>query len=105
MRSQIAFVAGKHNEALILPEVPSIIDPFAYTLERLSTCDIIDNYGYRCILDIGWDQTLKALLTGSVPQVQDDDLVFNVHLVRHEIDANSSLIVLIKGVIDEAMND
>ena len=105
MGRQIAFVTCKHYQAFVLPEVPRIIDPLAHTLERLPACDVIDNYGYRRILDVGWDQALKAFLAGSVPQIQDDNLVFNVHLVRHEIDADGCLIVLIKGVIDETMDD
>ena len=45
------------------------------------------------------------LLAGRVPEVQDDDLVLDVHLVRHEVNSNSRLVVVIERVIDEPVNN
>ena len=105
MRGQIAFVAGKHYQALVLAEVPRVVYPLADTLEGLSACDVIYNDGDGGVFDVGGDEALEALLAGRVPEVQDDDLVLDVHLVRHEVDADSRLIVLIEGVVDEAVDD
>ena len=55
------------------------------------TCDVESDDGDCGVLDVGGDETFEPFLAGGVPEVEDDDLILHVHLLRHEVDSDRSL--------------
>ena len=98
-------ITGKDEKNVVVTKGSRIFNPFVYALETLARSYIIADDRDSTVLDIGWDERLESLLTRGVPQIQNDDLILNVHLLWHEIDTNRGLVALVEGIVDEAMND
>ena len=102
---QVGLVAGEDEEDVVVAECLGILDPLVHAAERLARGDVVADYGYGRVLDVGRDQTFESLLASRVPQVQYDDLVLHVHLLGHKVDSNRRLVRVIETVIDEPMDN
>ena len=102
---QVRLVAREDEQHVVVPQRPCILNPLVHARERLARRHVVADDSYRTILDVGGNQTFEALLPGRVPQVQDDDLVLDVHLLRHEIDTDGRLVRVIERIVDESVDD
>ena len=44
-------------------------------------------------------------MASGIPQIQNDYLVFNIHFLRHEVDSDCRLVVVLESLVDEAVDD
>ena len=102
---QVGLVAGEDEQNVVVAEGLGILNPFVHAGERLARGDVVADDGDGRVLDVGGNQTFESLLASRVPQVQYDDLVLHVHLLRHEVNSNRRLVRIIEAVIDKSMDD
>lgn len=77
--SQIRLVAHKHDDHVTAPLCPDVINPFRSLLEGIEISDVIHHHSHCGVSDVAGDQTAEPLLPGSVPELQSNRTVFQVH--------------------------
>lgn len=103
--THVRLVTGEDKEHVVVAQGPRILNPLLYGLERLARGHIVAHDCHGAVLNVRRDQTFKSLLARSVPKVENDDLVLDVHLLRHEVDADGGLVSLVERVVDEPVDD
>jgi hypothetical protein len=59
--------------------------------KRTTTCDIENQDGAMCVLQVRGYETAVSLLTGRVPELQLVDFVVVANVLVHEVDADGGL--------------
>lgn len=58
---------------------------------RWSTCDIEDEERYKCILEVIGNETSKAFLPSSVPELQSNHIIADAYILGEEVYSDCGL--------------
>ena len=101
----ITLIAHQNQKHVVLANGLSVFDPLVHRLEGLCVRNVVADYRDGAVLNVGRNEGFEALLSGSVPQIQNNHLVFYVHLLGHKVNSDRGLVVVLERFVDKTVDN
>lgn len=102
---QVVFVSDDQDLASLSGHVLNVLNPIFNSFKGSPVGYVIDHNGSLGLLIVGLSHSGEFLLTGSVPELDLNALVFDLHYFGNEIHAQSALIFRAKFIMDKSLKD
>lgn len=102
---QVVFVSDDQDLASFSGHVLNVLNPIFNSFKRPPVGYVIDHNGALGLLVVGLSHSGELLLAGSVPELDLNALVFDLHYFGNEIHAQSALIFRAKFIMDKSLKN